>query len=105
MISPTLVLSKEGAALLFKLREAAVEVDAICINAPVLWDADTIEDNNVAKEGCNGKPKSVDSDGFPPCPIRELCLETAMTNNEQFGVWGGLSVYERRKLKNNLKSW
>jgi hypothetical protein len=31
------------------------------------------------------------------CPVREECLEFAMEGNEQFGVYGGLSVRERRK--------
>lgn len=33
------------------------------------------------------------------CPVRAQCLEYALENDEQFGVWGGLSVYERRKIK------
>lgn len=33
------------------------------------------------------------------CEVREECLDYALTNNERFGVWGGLSERERRKLK------
>lgn len=33
------------------------------------------------------------------CPVIEPCLETAMKNNEKFGVWGGLAWYERKKLR------
>jgi WhiB family redox-sensing transcriptional regulator len=33
------------------------------------------------------------------CPVRTLCLRYALTNREQFGIWGGTSERERRKLK------
>lgn len=33
------------------------------------------------------------------CPVRGECLEYALANDERFGVWGGLSERERRKLK------
>ena len=32
------------------------------------------------------------------CPERRACLQYALTNNERFGVWGGKSERERRKL-------
>lgn len=32
------------------------------------------------------------------CPNRVRCLEYAIDNSEQFGVWGGLSVRERRAV-------
>lgn len=33
------------------------------------------------------------------CPVRTECLEYALENNENHGVWGGLSERQRRKLK------
>lgn len=33
------------------------------------------------------------------CPVAGECLEFALTNGERFGVWGGLSERERRKLR------
>lgn len=33
------------------------------------------------------------------CPVRETCLEAAMDRDERFGIWGGLSERERRRLK------
>ena len=33
------------------------------------------------------------------CEVRGECLKYALENEEQFGVWGGLSAKERRKLK------
>lgn len=33
------------------------------------------------------------------CEVREECRDYAMGNDERFGVWGGLSERERRRLK------
>ena len=33
------------------------------------------------------------------CDVRDECLEYALENDERFGIWGGLSERERRKLK------
>jgi WhiB family redox-sensing transcriptional regulator len=40
-----------------------------------------------AKEVCRG------------CVVREDCLEYAITNSEKFGIWGGLSERERRRIR------
>ena len=33
------------------------------------------------------------------CDVRNDCLEYALANDERFGIWGGLSERERRRLK------
>lgn len=33
------------------------------------------------------------------CEVRAECLSFALTNDERFGIWGGLSERERRRLK------
>jgi WhiB family redox-sensing transcriptional regulator len=33
------------------------------------------------------------------CPVRPECLEYALNNKEAFGIWGGTSERERRKLR------
>jgi WhiB family redox-sensing transcriptional regulator len=33
------------------------------------------------------------------CSVKEECLEYAITNGERFGIWGGLSERERRKIR------
>ena len=33
------------------------------------------------------------------CDVRAECLEYALENDERFGIWGGLSERERRKLR------
>ena len=40
-----------------------------------------------AKEVCRG------------CVVRLECLEYALQSDERFGIWGGLSERERRRLK------
>jgi WhiB family transcriptional regulator, redox-sensing transcriptional regulator len=40
-----------------------------------------------AKEVCRG------------CVVREECLQYALENGEKFGIWGGLSERERRRLR------
>jgi WhiB family redox-sensing transcriptional regulator len=31
--------------------------------------------------------------------VREDCLEYALANGEKFGIWGGLSERERRRIR------
>jgi WhiB family redox-sensing transcriptional regulator len=33
------------------------------------------------------------------CEVRTECLEYALANDERFGIWGGLSERERRRVK------
>jgi WhiB family redox-sensing transcriptional regulator len=33
------------------------------------------------------------------CEVRAECLEYALENDERFGIWGGMSERERRRLK------
>lgn len=40
-----------------------------------------------AKEVCRG------------CEVRLDCLEFALQNGEKFGIWGGLSERERRRIR------
>ena len=36
------------------------------------------------------------------CEVRNECLSYALANDERFGIWGGLSERERRRLKRNV---
>ena len=36
------------------------------------------------------------------CEVRAECLEYALENDERFGIWGGMSERERRKLKRRV---
>ena len=48
---------------------------------------------DVSKAICYGK------DGFPECPVRKECLLYADAQDEQHGIWGGMSHRERNALK------
>jgi WhiB family transcriptional regulator, redox-sensing transcriptional regulator len=36
------------------------------------------------------------------CEVRSECLEYALQHDERFGIWGGLSERERRRLKRRV---
>ena len=36
------------------------------------------------------------------CPVRAECLDFALVTNQEFGVWGGATEDERRRLR---RSW
>jgi WhiB family redox-sensing transcriptional regulator len=36
------------------------------------------------------------------CPIREECLAWALKNGERYGVWGGLTEQQRRRLQRQV---
>ena len=36
------------------------------------------------------------------CEVKGMCLEYALANDERFGIWGGLSERERRRLKRGI---
>src|SRR4051794_12857165 len=36
------------------------------------------------------------------CDVKAECLEYALGHDERFGIWGGLSERERRKLKRRV---
>ena len=36
------------------------------------------------------------------CEVRGECLEYALEHDERFGIWGGLSERERRRLKRRV---
>jgi len=37
------------------------------------------------------------------CPVKEQCLEYALTTNQTEGVWGGMSSGDRRRLRRRLR--
>jgi WhiB family redox-sensing transcriptional regulator len=37
--------------------------------------------------------------GAPACPVKAACLAYALDTGEAWGIWGGLSEYERRQLQ------
>jgi hypothetical protein len=66
----------------------AWKLDGLCRqNAPDAWFP--------GKGGSTRQVKAICAD----CPVRAECLEYALGRDERFGVWGGLSTPERRKLR------
>lgn len=62
--------------------------DASCLGIdPKLFHPERGESTKEAKAVCRD------------CVVREECLEFAITSSEKFGVWGGLSERERRRLR------
>ena len=67
---------------------------ALCAEVdPERWFPEKGGSTREAKKVCNGSP------GRPPCPVRAECLEYALEHDERFGIYGGLSERERRRLK------
>lgn len=70
--------------------------DGLCAQVdPDLWHPlKGGNDGTVAKRVCNGQPER----GTAPCPVRDACLEHALTHHE-WGVWGGTSDRDRREIR------
>jgi predicted RecB family nuclease len=58
------------------------------ITQPKLREKAKERDRLHAKELCNA------------CPVKLLCLRWALQENEEVGIWGGLTPTERIQLKN-----
>jgi WhiB family transcriptional regulator, redox-sensing transcriptional regulator len=37
------------------------------------------------------------------CPVREACLDFALSTGQGYGIWGGLTEDERRSLRRRLQ--
>jgi WhiB family transcriptional regulator, redox-sensing transcriptional regulator len=69
-------------------RDRAWQRQANCMGVdPDLFFPERGASTREAKEVCRG------------CVVREDCLEYALANGEKFGIWGGLSERERRKIR------
>jgi WhiB family redox-sensing transcriptional regulator len=79
------------------VRPAIVEDD----DSQLSWQADALcaqtdpESFFPEKGGSTREAKKICSS----CEVRGECLEYALSNDERFGIWGGLSERERRKLR------
>jgi WhiB family redox-sensing transcriptional regulator len=70
-------------------------------NDPLSWQADALcaqtdpEAFFPEKGGSTRDAKRI----CTGCEVKAQCLDYALENDERFGIWGGLSERERRKLK------
>ncbi len=76
-------------------------VRAVDDGNPLAWQADSLcaqtdpEAFFPEKGGSTRDAKKI----CGSCEVRSECLEYALENDERFGIWGGLSERERRKLR------
>ena len=94
--------SGEGAASMCAMPEAAIDVQNLPkqVSPPDTWQE---------KSACYG----LDPEVFFPtteeeaglalsycgvCSVREVCLAWAVLNGERYGVWGGTTEQQRRRL-------
>jgi len=89
-------------------------VDPVRLGVPGVRRADVEEDENALAWQTDALCAQTDPEAFFPekggstrdakkictsCEVRAQCLEYALQNDERFGIWGGLSERERRKLR------
>lgn len=68
--------------------ELAWQVDALCAQTdPEAFFPEKGGSTREAKRICEA------------CEVRRQCLDYAMANDERFGIWGGLSERERRRMR------
>jgi WhiB family redox-sensing transcriptional regulator len=73
---------------LYGRQERSWQLQANCMGVdPDLFFPERGASTREAKEVCRG------------CIVREDCLEYALANGEKFGIWGGMSERERRRLR------
>lgn len=66
----------------------AWQADALCAQTdPEAFFPEKGGSTREAKRVCEG------------CEVRSECLDYALANDERFGIWGGLSERERRRLR------
>ena len=65
-------------------------------DGPLAWQQHALCAQTVPeKGGSTREAKAV----CQSCEVRQQCLEYALANDERFGIWGGLSERERRRLR------
>ena len=73
---------------LSQVGDAAWRLEALCAETdPEAFFPEKGGSTRDAKRVCTG------------CTVRAECLEFALANDERFGIWGGLSERERRRLR------
>lgn len=84
-----------GARLLMRVRDAKPEWmrDGACVGCdPDLFYPERGASTKQAKAVCRG------------CPVRERCLQYALDGVEKFGIWGGTSERERRRMRRDIRA-
>jgi len=94
VVTTRMPLSGEGGepvdivTTLYGRQERSWQIQANCMGVdPDLFFPERGASTREAKEVCRG------------CVVREDCLEYALANGEKFGIWGGMSERERRRVR------
>jgi WhiB family transcriptional regulator, redox-sensing transcriptional regulator len=89
-------------------------VDPVDLGVPGVRRPVEVEDDNALAWQTDALCAQTDPEAFFPekggstrdakrictsCDVKSQCLDYALQNDERFGIWGGLSERERRKLK------
>lgn len=71
--------------------------EAKCLSIDVTVDDPFFSEDEIDREEaanfCNGTVDGI------ACPIRNECLLFALTNNEEYGIWGGTSELTRKAIR------
>ncbi|WP_344736969.1 WhiB family transcriptional regulator [Microbacterium awajiense] len=89
-------------------------VDPVRLGVPGVRQAEEVDEDSALSWQTDALCAQTDPEAFFPekggstrdakricgsCDVRGECLDYALQNDERFGIWGGLSERERRKLK------
>lgn len=84
-------LSSQETILELRLGSEDWKLEGVCRTVdPDLWFPEGPTNATAAKLVC------------AMCPVIDECLTYALKNNERFGVWGGKTGNERRKIRRDL---
>jgi len=89
-------------------------VDAVRLGMPTIRPSVVVEEGDALAWQADALCAQTDPEAFFPekggstrdakricttCEVKAQCLEYALQNDERFGIWGGLSERERRRLR------
>lgn len=86
---------------IFGTEELVWEGEELSLDGPLAWQMRALcsqtdpEAFFPEKGGSTREAKTICAE----CEVRAECLEYALANDERFGIWGGLSERERRRLR------
>jgi WhiB family redox-sensing transcriptional regulator len=88
IVTAAMALMEQRRGTRFDLGDRSWQGQASCLGVdPDLFFPERGASTREAKGICHG------------CVVREDCLEYALVNSEKFGIWGGLSERERRRVQ------
>ena len=70
------------------------QLDAACRGLNSEWFFHRPHERGAERQARETRAKAV----CASCPVRERCQEHALTIEEHYGIWGGLTENDRRKI-------